>query len=62
MPRDQFVGPLLPVKCGDTQINYTTKTKLLGLVIDNKLAWRDQAPVVQRLDSAIHWINHYPGG
>ena len=19
-----------------------------------------QAPVVQRLDSAIHWINHYP--
>ena len=20
----------------------------------------DQAPVVQKLDSAIHWINHYP--
>ena len=20
----------------------------------------DQAPVVQTLDSAIHWINHYP--
>ena len=21
---------------------------------------RDQAPVVQKLDNAIHWINHYP--
>ena len=21
---------------------------------------KDQAPVVQALDSAIHWINHYP--
>ena len=21
---------------------------------------KDQAPVVQKLDSAIHWINHYP--
>ena len=20
----------------------------------------DQAPIVQRLDNAIHWINHYP--
>ena len=22
----------------------------------------DQVPVVQRLDNAIHWINHYPVG
>ena len=22
--------------------------------------YEDQAPVVQTLDSAIHWINHYP--
>ena len=22
--------------------------------------WVDLAPVVQMLDSAIHWINHYP--
>ena len=21
---------------------------------------KDQAPVVQRLDSNIHWMNHYP--
>ena len=21
---------------------------------------KDQAPVVQKVDSAIHWINHYP--
>ena len=24
--------------------------------------WNDLAPVVQRVDSAIHWINHYPAG
>ena len=33
--------------------------------LDNNLNSRtpgtiDQAPVVQTLDSAIHWINHYP--
>ena len=31
--RDQFVGPLLPVTHGGTQIDYTTKTKLVGVVI-----------------------------
>ena len=40
--RDQFVGPLLPVTHGGTQIDYTTKTKLVGVVIDNKLTWKDQ--------------------
>ena len=40
--RDQFVGPLLPVMHGGTQIDYTMKTKLVGVVIDNKLTWRDQ--------------------
>ena len=33
---DQFVGPLLPVTHGGTQIDYTMKTKLVGVVIDNK--------------------------
>ena len=40
--RDQFVGPLLPVTHGGTQIDYAMKTKLVGVVIDNKLTWRDQ--------------------
>ena len=40
--RDQFVGPLLPVSHGGTQIDYTMKTELVGVVIDNKLTWRDQ--------------------
>ena len=39
---DQFVGPLLPVTHGGTQIDYTMKTKLVGVVIDNKQTWRDQ--------------------
>lgn len=42
MQPDQFVGSLLPVKWEDIQIDYTTKTKLVGVVIDNKLTWRDQ--------------------
>ena len=39
---NQFVGPLLPVTHGGTQIDYTMKIKLVGVVIDNKLTWRDQ--------------------
>ena len=35
--RDQFVGPLLLVTHGGTQIDYTMKTKLVGVVIDNRL-------------------------
>ena len=31
--------------------NYTTERHII---------LEDQAPVVQMLDSAIHWINHYP--
>ena len=45
--RDQFVGPLLPVTHGGTQIDYTTKTKLVGVVIDNKLTWKDQLEKTQ---------------
>ena len=26
-----------------------------------RVSWNnDQAPAVQRMDNAIHWINHYP--
>ena len=33
-------------------------SRMLGDFIAGSL--REQAPVVQTLDSAIHWINHYP--
>ena len=33
---------MLPVTHGGTPIHYTMKTKLVGVVIDNKLTWRDQ--------------------
>ena len=41
MQRDPFVGALLLVKWEDIQTDYTTKTKLVGVFIDNKLTWRD---------------------
>lgn len=54
MRRDQFVGPLLPVRWGDIQI-YTTKTKLVGVVIDNKLTWRDRLEKTHKsLSSQYH--------
>ena len=40
--RKQFVGSLLPIACDDTHIGYTSKTKLLGVVIDSNLTWREQ--------------------
>ena len=30
------------------------------LIMTSQSKQTDQAPVVQTLDSAIHWINHYP--
>ena len=30
------------------------------IIVDRKLLFTFQAPVVQTLDSAIHRINHYP--
>ena len=40
--RDQFVGLPLPVTHGGSQIDHKMKIKLVGVVIDNKLTWRDQ--------------------
>lgn len=55
MQPDQFVGSLLPVKWEDMQIDYTTKTKLVGMVIDNKLTWRDQLEKTHKsLSSQYH--------
>ena len=37
-----FIGPLLPVKCGDKIIKYTSCTELLGIILDHKLSWNLQ--------------------
>ena len=34
----------------------------LSLNIDIQLIQNNLAPVVQKLDSAIQWLNHYPTG
>lgn len=38
--KNRFVGTLLPVRCGNKLLEYT-KTKLLGVLIDNRLLWRE---------------------
>lgn len=43
MQKNRFVGPLLPVRCCDKLIEYTNKTKLLGVVIDNQREHVDKA-------------------
>jgi len=35
--KHRCVGPLLPVKCGNMELEYTNKTKLLGVTVDNRL-------------------------
>ena len=42
LQKNSFVGPLPPVQCGNTLIDYTNSTKSLGVVIDNRLLWKDQ--------------------
>ena len=37
-----FIGPLLPVKMGDTVLKYVTFSDVLGVRIDNKLSWKCQ--------------------
>ena len=50
LPTKTLTSPVLFVQCD-----------ILGLKVSVLyLAFKEQALVVQRLDSAIHWINHYP--
>ena len=42
LQKNCFVGPLLPVRCRNTAIEYTSSTKCLGVVIDNRLLWKIQ--------------------
>ena len=37
-----FIGPLLPVKMGDTVLKYVRLSDVLGVRIDNKLSWKCQ--------------------
>ena len=37
-----FIGPLLPVRMGDTVLKYVTFSDMLGVRIDNKLSWKCQ--------------------
>ena len=43
---------------------FTTRTmffeSILVTILQHAALYSDQAPVVQRLDNAIHWINRYP--
>ena len=37
--RSSFVGPIAPVRIGDSFVNQVNKSRLLGTVVDNKLSW-----------------------
>ena len=37
--RSSFVGPIAPVRIGDSFDNQVNKSRLLGTVVDNKLSW-----------------------
>ena len=42
LTKRDFIGPLKPVKLGDTTIKITNKAKCFGMVVDNKLSWEKQ--------------------
>ena len=44
-----LVGPWPPVKCGNTIIEYASTIKCLGVVIDDKLQWKQQVNKVTKL-------------
>ena len=37
-----FIGPILPIRFGESQIKVVSTTKSLGVEIDNKLTWKKQ--------------------
>ena len=44
--KHRFVGPLLPVKCGNMELEYTNKTKIIGVTVDKRLMWREHVDKV----------------
>ena len=41
LQKNAFVGPLPPIKCGGNLIEYSNKTKVLGVLLDHRLSWRE---------------------
>ena len=39
LTRNDFVGPLRPIKIGYYTINFVSNSRCLGFMIDNKLSW-----------------------
>ena len=37
--RPSFVGPIAPVRIGNSFVNEVNKSRLLGTVVDNRLSW-----------------------
>ena len=48
MQKNRFVGPLLLVGCGDKFFEYIAKTKLSGVLVDNRLLWREHIDRAQK--------------
>ena len=60
-----FIGPLLPVKCGDKIIKSTSCTELLRILLDHKLSWNLQTrKVCKQYGAKIKQLNPitYGGG
>ena len=47
-----FIGPLRPIQFGNNNIKIVTKLKSLGVVINNKLNWKEQRQKVAKSYSA----------
>ena len=41
LQKQKFVGPLLPLRCGEKLLEYTNKVKMLGVFIDSRLTWNN---------------------
>ena len=41
LQKNAFVGPLPPIKCGGNLIEYSNKSKVLGVLLDHRLSWRE---------------------
>ena len=53
LAKRDFIGPLKPVKLGDTTIKITNKAKCLGMVVGNKLSWEKQVKKIKNDLSCI---------
>lgn len=42
------MGPIAPVLLGDSSINWVTKARVLGLIVDHKLTWDEHLMDVKK--------------